>query len=88
MLHDLNAIPGALIPVGDRTAHFERSEFDKAAAAASPEMLVLKCVQDASEAYVRSHQRLPDTATHSAALKAMKDKCRADNGLPPANSGE
>jgi hypothetical protein len=87
-LHDLNALQGALIPVGDSQAQIARSKADQAAMAETAEYKALLCVQPALADYVRSHQPLPDGPTQVAAIKALKQKCRADFGLPPADFEE
>jgi hypothetical protein len=87
-LHDLNALQGALIPVGDSQAQIARSKADQAAVAETAEYKALLCVQPALADYIRSHQPLPDGPTQVAAIKALKQKCRADFGLPPADLDE
>jgi hypothetical protein len=87
-LHDLNALQGALIPVGDLQAQIARSKTDQAALEETAEYKALLCVQPALADYARSHQPLPDGPTQAAAIKALKQKCRADFGLPPADFEE
>jgi hypothetical protein len=88
ILHDLNAIQGALIPAGDREAQIARAKADQGAAAETPEYKALMCVQPALGQYVRSDQPLPDGPTQGAAVKAIKQKCRAEFGLPPSDFEE
>lgn len=84
LLHDLNAIPGTLIPVGDRDAQIARAKADQAALEQTPEYKAAKCVEKENFAYVQSHkQPLPDTETYRAALTAIKQRCRAEFGLSP-----
>jgi hypothetical protein len=83
--HDLNAIPGALVPVGDRAEQIKASEQAHAAAEASPAGQARLCFERANIAYGRTHPT-PDTATiHTQrdAVFALRNKCRADYGLPP-----
>jgi len=84
-LHNLDATPGALLPVGDRAAQIKASQEAKAVAEATPELKALRCEQSANEEYIRSHRPLPNTDTQRAALKAIEDKCRADFNLPPTD---
>jgi hypothetical protein len=49
--HDLNAIPGALIPVGDTAAQIKANEEARAAIEASPEGQARKCFERANLAY-------------------------------------
>jgi hypothetical protein len=87
-LHDLSTLQGALIPVGDVQTQIARAKANKAAVAETAEYKALMCVQPALADYVRSHQPLPDGPTQSAAIKAIKRKCRADFGLPPTDFEE
>jgi hypothetical protein len=83
--HDLNAIPGALVPVGDRAEQIKASEQAHAAVEASPAGQARLCFERANIAYGRTHPT-PDTATiHTQrdAVFALRNKCRADYGLPP-----
>jgi hypothetical protein len=82
-LHDLNGIPGALIPVGDRDAQIARANADRAAYEKTPEYKDARCVEKENLDYVQSHKPPPDAATYRAALVAIKQKCRAEFGLPP-----
>jgi hypothetical protein len=86
--HDLNAIPGALIPVGDTAAQVKASEEARAAIEASPEGKARQCFTRANLAYAQTRPA-PDTATvHTQrdAVLALRNKCRADFGLAPVNS--
>lgn len=49
----------------------------------TPEYKALQCFQKANVEYVQTHRPLPDTATQTAAMAAMRQKCRAEVGLPP-----
>jgi hypothetical protein len=85
--HDLNGIPGALVPVGDRATQIKAREEATAAQEASPEGQAAKCFESANIAYGRTRPQ-PDTATiHTQrdAVFALRNKCRADFGLPPVN---
>jgi hypothetical protein len=86
LLHDLNAIPGALIPVGDRDTQIARANADQAAVEQTPEYKTLKCVEKENFEYGQSHKPLPDAATQRAALIEIKQTCRAEFGLPPLSS--
>ncbi len=86
--HDLNAIPGALVPVGDRAAQIKASEEARAAYEVSPEGQAAQCFDRANLAYGQTRPP-PDTATiHTQrdTVLALRNKCRADFGLPPFNS--
>jgi hypothetical protein len=88
--HDLNAIPGALIPVGDTAAQIKANEEARAAIEASPEGQARKCFERANLAYALTRPA-PDTATvHTQrdAILAIKNKCRADSGLLPISLDE
>jgi hypothetical protein len=88
--HDLNAIPGALIPVGDTTEQIKAHEEAKAAVEASPEGRARKCFENGNLAYALTRP-VPDSATvHTQrdAVLAIKDKCRADFNLPPTTFDE
>jgi hypothetical protein len=87
VLHDVNAIQGALIPVGDREAQIARAKADQDALHETPDYKAYMCVQPALGAYIRSHQPLPDTATQTAALREIKRQCRAQYGLLPEDDG-
>jgi hypothetical protein len=81
--HDLNAIPGALVPVGDRAAQIKVAEEASAAYDASPEGQAKQCFERANNEYARIHPR-PDTATDRTqrdTVSVLEDKCRADFGL-------
>jgi hypothetical protein len=85
--HDLNAIPGALTPVGDRASQIKATEEARAIIEASPEGQARQCFERANLAYGRTRPP-PDTATdHSQrdAVLALKNKCRADFALLPLN---
>jgi hypothetical protein len=85
--HDLNAIPGALIPVGDRAAQIKATEEARAAIEASPEGQARQCFESANLAYARTRPP-PDTVadhTQRDTVMALKNKCRADFGLAPLN---
>jgi hypothetical protein len=87
-LHDLNAIPGALVPVGDRAAQIQAAEEARADYEASPEGQAQQCFDGANVAYGRTHPP-PDTATDHAqrdAVTALRNKCRADFGLAPLHT--
>jgi hypothetical protein len=83
--HDLNAIPSALVPVGDRAEQIKALQEARAAVEASPAGQARLCFEQANIAYGRTHPP-PDTATvHTQrdAVFALRNKCRADFGLPP-----
>jgi hypothetical protein len=83
--HDLNAIPGALVPVGDREAQIKAAEEARADYEGSPEGQAQQCFDRANVAYGRTHPP-PDTATDHTqrdTVRALMNKCRADFGLPP-----
>jgi hypothetical protein len=85
--HDLNAIPGALLPVGDTAAQIKANEAARAAVEASPEGQARQCFERANLAYARTRPP-PDTATDHTqwnTVMAIKNKCRADFGLAPVN---
>jgi len=85
--HDLNAIPGALVPVGDRATQIKAAEDARAAQDASPEGQAAKCFERGNLEYGRTRPK-PDTATiHTQrdAVFAIRNKCLADFGLPPVN---
>jgi hypothetical protein len=83
--HDLNAISGALVPVGDRATQIKAAEEARAAYESSPEAQAQHCFERANNEYARTHPR-PDTATDHTqrdTVRALEDKCRADFGLAP-----
>jgi hypothetical protein len=85
--HDLNAISGALIPVGDTAAQIKATEEARAAIEGSPEGQARQCFERANLAYGRTRPK-PDTATDHTqrdAVMALKNKCRADFGLAPVD---
>jgi ankyrin repeat protein len=87
-LHDLNTIPGALIPVGDREAQLARAKADQAAREQTPEYKAYKCEDEEKLDWIKSHNKpLPDDATQRAAYEAIHAKCRAEFGLPPSPLG-
>lgn len=81
-LHDLNAIEGALIPVGSIHDQSERAKAEEAAMKKSPEYRALECAQQANLEYLRSHHTPPDAVAQKAEIKAEKKKCRVAFGLP------
>lgn len=82
-LHDLNAIPGALIPVGDRDAQLARAKAEEDARQQTPEYKASECEDAERLVWIKSHNRpLPDEATQRAAYEAIHAKCRAAFGLP------
>lgn len=83
LLHDLNTIPGALIPVGDRDAQIARAKADQEAVARTPEYKAYMCVQEDNLEYVKSHKPVGDAATQRAALATIKQNCRVKFGLAP-----
>ncbi len=88
--HDLNAIPGALVPVGDEAAQLKAADEAIAAQEASPEGQASKCFERANHEYGQTHPP-PDTATNHTqrdTVLALKNKCRADFGLAPEHSQE
>ena len=83
--HDLNAIPGALVPVGDREAQIKAAEEARADYETSPEGQAQQCFDRANVAYGQTRPP-PDTATdHSQrdTVRTLRNKCRADFGLAP-----
>jgi hypothetical protein len=83
--HDLNAIPRALMPVGDTAAQIKANEEARAAVEASPKGQARQCFDRANLVLARNHPP-PDTETdhtQRGAVTALKNKCRADFGLPP-----
>jgi hypothetical protein len=80
--HDLNSMPGALIPVGGRAEQHKAAQEFRDAYVASPEAKVEPCFQRALSAYIRSH---PELATQPAGTDAdeLRNKCRVDVGLAP-----
>lgn len=85
-VHDLNEIPGALVPVGDEVAQAARAGAAKAALEQTSEYKAYQCVHDENFRYVQSHQQLGDTATQTKVLADIKRECRKTNGLPPEES--
>jgi len=80
--HDLDSTPGALAPIGDRAEQITVEDQFRAAYEASPEAKVEPCFQSALSAYVRAH---PETQPKPAGAEVteLKNKCRAEFGLPP-----
>jgi hypothetical protein len=80
--HDLNSIPGALDPIGDREEQLKALQEFKAWFEASPEAKVEPCFQRALGAYLRAN---PDEGTKPAGAKVteLKNACRAHFGLAP-----
>jgi hypothetical protein len=88
VLHDLNAVPGALIPVGDRDEQIARAQADRTAQQRTPEYKAYKCEDEEKLEWIKSHNKpLPDEATQRAAYEAIHGKCRAEFGLPPSPLG-
>jgi hypothetical protein len=81
--HDLNVIPGALIPVGDRAAQIKAAEEARATIEASPEGQARQCFERANLEYARTRPP-PDTATDHTqrdTVLALKNKCRTEFGV-------
>lgn len=86
--HDLNAVPGALVPVGDRAAQIKAAEEARADYEASPEGQAQQCFDRANVAYGQTRPP-PDTATDHTqrdTVRRLMNKCRADFGLAPADT--
>ena len=49
----------------------------------TPSIRALLCFQHANLEYGQTHHPLADTQTQTADLKTLKNRCRAEVGLPP-----
>jgi hypothetical protein len=73
------------MPVGDTAAQIKANEEARAAVEASPEGQARQCFDRANLVLAHTHPP-PDTETDHTqrdAVTALKNKCRADSGLPP-----
>jgi hypothetical protein len=52
-------------------------------AAGSPEGMAIACEQRDYSQYQNTHRAYPDTNAQAAALRAIQNRCRAEQRLPP-----
>jgi hypothetical protein len=52
-------------------------------AAGSPEGMAIACEQREDNLYQNAHRSTPDNNTQAAALKAIQNRCRSEQRLPP-----
>jgi len=83
--HDLNAIPDALLPVGDSAMQSRAEDDYRFAQEKSPDARAAKCFTTANNEYAGSHLPADTASNHSQweTVLALKNNCRAQFGLPP-----
>jgi hypothetical protein len=52
-------------------------------AAGSPEGMAIACEQREDNLYQNAHRSTPDNNTQTAALRAIQNRCRSEQRLPP-----
>jgi hypothetical protein len=91
-LHDLNAIPGALVSPDNLAMRSEMETAAKEAVRAPPKAMARECLQSATDDYARSQgKELADPRLKQEQIRTLTNKCLVDlrleiRGIPPMSS--
>jgi hypothetical protein len=78
-LHDLNAIPGALVSADNLALRSEMEAAAKEAARAPPKAMARECLQSATDDYAKSHgKELVDPRLKQEQIRTLTNKCLVD----------
>jgi hypothetical protein len=78
-LHDLNAIPGALVSADNLALRSEMETAAKEAARAPPMAMARECLQSATDDYAKSHgKELADPRLKQEQIRTLTNKCLVD----------